>query len=196
MKHALAIAACMLALAACQPAAAPAPDAKPPGEVSAAPTASPACAASADLAWPAELTASAIVTGPSCEKAAVLLVVRNDDQDPLLVWSSPTSDVFGLDDKSDAAGMTTGLKEWLNQASNNMPSSSKLPEWKAGAEAPGEPASEFPFHVEEWMDRETYEAIRMEDLVTFMFPQGRESAAVFVYRDLQLEPVGIQQFPG
>jgi hypothetical protein len=29
-----------------------------------------------------------------------------------------------------------------------------------------------------------------------MFPQGRESAVVYVYRDLQLEEVGIQQFPG
>jgi hypothetical protein len=185
----------LLALAACQPAAAPVPDAKAPADTATAP-ASAGCSASAELAWPAELTASAITTGPSCEKAAVLLVVRNDEQDPLLVWSSPTSDVFSLYDRTNAAGMTAGLKEWLDQASNNMPSSSKLPEWKAGAESPGDAGSEFPFHVEEWMDRETYEAIRKEDLVTFMFPQGRESAAVFVYRDLRVEPVGIQQFPG
>lgn len=194
MKTLLATAS-LLALAACQPAAAPGPEAKPPADAAAAP-ASAGCSASAELAWPAELTASAIATGPSCEKAAVLLVVRNDEKDPLLVWSSPTSDVFGLYDRTDSAAMTAGLKEWIDQASNNMPSSSKLPEWKAGAESPGDAASEFPFHVEEWMDRDTYEAIRKEDLVTFMFPQGRESAAVFVYRDLQIEPVGIQQFPG
>ena len=190
-----ALAASLLALAACQPAAAPTPEGKPPGEA-AAPTAASGCAASAELAWPAELTASAVTTGPSCEKAAVLLVVRNAELEPLLVWSSPTSDVFSLYDRPDAAAMSAGLKEWLDQASNNMPSSSALPEWKAGAEAPGDPASEFPFHVAEWLDRETYEALRVEDLVTFMFPQGRESAVVYVYRDLQLEEVGIQQFPG
>jgi hypothetical protein len=190
-----ALAVSLLALAACQPAAAPTPDAAQPAGAEAQSAAS-GCAASAELAWPAELTASAVTTGPTCEKAAVLLVVRNDEQDPLLVWSSPTSDVFSLYDRADAAAMTAGLKEWLDQSSNSMPSSSKLPEWKTGAEAPGDPASEFPFHVSEWLDRDTYEALRAEDLVTFMFPQGRESAVVYAYRDLQLDEVGIQQFPG
>lgn len=192
IRSALAIS--LLALAACQPAATPAPEAPPAGPATSA--AASGCAASAELAWPAELTASAVTTGPSCDKAAVLLVVRSADQDPLLVWSAPTSDVFSLYDRTDAAAMTAGLKEWIDQSSNNMPSSSALPEWKTGAEAPGDPASEFPFHVAEWLDRETYEALRGEDLVTVMFPQGRESAVVYVYRDLQLDEVGIQQFPG
>lgn len=190
-----ALAVSLLALAACQPAAAPTPEAKPPGDAAVSAAAS-GCAASAELAWPAELTASAVTTGPSCDKAAVLLVVRNDEQDPLLVWASPTSDVFSLYDRTDPAAMTAGLKEWIDQASNNMPSSSALPEWKTGMEGPGDPGSEFPFHVSEWLDRDTYEALRSEDLVTFMFPQGRESAVVYVYRDLRLEEVGIQQFPG
>jgi hypothetical protein len=150
----------LLALAACQPAATPGPEAKPPADA-AAPAMASGCAAAAELAWPAELVASAVTTGPSCDKAAVLLVVRNAELEPLLVWSSPTSDVFSLYDRPDAAAMSAGLKEWLDQASNNMPSSSALPEWKAGAEAPGDPASEFPFHVAEWLDRETYEALHV-----------------------------------
>jgi hypothetical protein len=204
----LVLAASVLALAACQPAAETpasadvAPPSTPAPEMSdqtpPAPSAAQAagCAASLQLSWPSDLTADATVTGPSCEKAAVLLVVRDKAQNPALVWASQTAYVFGLYDKTDAASMKDGLREWLDQGPGPVETSSTLPAWKAGAEGPGDPTAEFPFHAEEWVDREYYEDTRNANLPTFAFPQGHESTAVFVLRDGQLEQVGVQQFPG
>lgn len=198
----LALAASALALAACQPGA-QSPDqsagssAAPPEAVAQIAEATAAgCAASVHVAWPSDLTADATVSGPTCDKAAVMLVVRDKAQAPVLVWASPTAHVFGLYDRTSADDMQAGLKEWLDQGTGEAELSSSLPEWRGGADGPGDPASEFPFHAEQWVDRQYYEDTRKANLPTFSFPQGHESTAVFVLRDGQLEQVGVQQFPG
>lgn len=194
MRIRFALAASLLALAACQPTNTEAPK---PAETAAPPTTAAAagCAASLQLDWPSDLKADATVSGPACGTAAVLLVVRDKAQKPLLVWSAATADVFGLYDKTDAAGMQAGLKEWLDQGEGPLELSSTLPEWKAGAMMPGE-GSEFPFYQDEGLDRDAYEAIRKAALPTISFAQGHESSAVYLLRDGALESVGVQTFPG
>ena len=191
MRIRLALAANVLALAACQPTAT---EAAKPAETKAPVVAAAAgCAANLLVDWPSDLKADATIVGPTCENAAVLLVIRDKAQKQLLVWSAATADVFGLYDKTDAAGMQAGLKEWLDQGAGET--SATLPEWKAGAMMPGEGA-EFPFYPEDGVDRDTYEAIRKAALPSFAFAQGHESTAVFVLRDGALEFVGLQTFPG
>lgn len=195
MRIRLAFAASLLALAACQPSTETAKPAATPEAAAPVATAAAGCAASLHLDWPSDLKADATVTGPACDTAAVLLVVRDKAQKPLLVWSAATADVFGLYDKTDASGMQAGLKEWLDQGEGPLELSSTLPEWKAGAMMPGE-GSEFPFYQDEGLDRDAYEAIRKAALPTIAFAQGHESSAVYLLRDGALESIGLQTFPG
>jgi hypothetical protein len=141
-------------------------------------------------------TAEAMTMGPTCEKAIVALAVRDPQDTPVLAWSARVTDIIGLGDVTDVNAMKPALEAWIDQASSPFKTSGDLPEWAAGRDAPGAANEEFPFHVEAGYDREGWEQLRAEKTPVFAFPQGRESQAVYVLRNGQLETVGVQQFPG
>lgn len=158
------------------------------------------CNAQTEKAWlidPQHIyKADASTLGPSCDKAVVILSVRASDGTPLLAWASKVSDVFGLYDVTDVNTMKPALDSWIDQAETPFKTTAEMPEWAAGRDAPGAAGEEFPFHPESWLDRDAWEAMRKEKLPVFAFAQGRESQAVYVLRDGQLELAGLQQFPG
>lgn len=183
----------LLALTACQPRGLSITDAVPPRIVE-------GCDVRVQSKWVVDVTQSysveAVASGPTCAQDVATLVVRSRDGDPILAWAGITAHLFGLHDAPDAAAMKTALSEWSNQKNNSLSKSSALPEWQEGRTGPGADGDEFPFHVESWFDRATWERMRTEDAPLFAFPQGRESLAVFLLRDARLEPIGVQQFPG
>lgn len=183
----------ILALTGCQPRGLSITDAVPP-ETSAG------CDARAQSKWVVDVTQSysveAVASGPTCAQDVVTLVVRSQDGAPLLAWAGLTGHIFGLHDAPNPEAMKTALAGWSNQKNNSLSRTSALPEWREGRTAPGAEGDEFPFHAEDWLDRATWERMRTEDAPLFAFAQGRESLAVFLLRDGQLERIGLQQFPG
>jgi hypothetical protein len=182
----------LIGLAACQPRGLSLT------EVPNAPAAT--CDARAEAKWSPDAARTydvqAMAYGPACAHDIVVLAVRASDGAPVLAWAGRTADLFGLSDAGDAAGMKTALAAWIDQGSNNFTTASTLPPWPEGSEGPASESSEFPFHPEGWLDRAGWEHIRTGNAPLFAFPQGRESLAVFLLRDGQLEPIGVQQFPG
>ena len=158
------------------------------------------CDARAEARWSPDTTRTydvqATASGPACGHDVVTLSVRGPDGSPVLAWAGRAADLFGLSDAPDAAAMKTALAAWIDQGSNNYTTASALPAWPEGGEAPASENAEFPFHPESWFDRAGWEQMRTENAPLFAFPQGRESLAVFLLRDGQLEPIGVQQFPG
>lgn len=57
-------------------------------------------------------------------------------------------------------------------------------------------SGEFPFYVEEGLDRAAYEAVRGRDAPMFCYIQGMESAACLALEDGRLAKIGVQSFPG
>lgn len=182
----------LISLAACQPRGLSLT------EVANAPSVN--CDARADAKWAPDAGRTYVVqataAGPTCAQDVVTLAVRSEDGTPMLAWAGRAADLFGLNDAPDAATMKTALAGWINQGSNNFTTASTLPPWPEGSEAPASQNTEFPFHPESWFDRVGWEQMRAENAPLFAFPQGRESLAVFLLRDEQLEPIGVQQFPG
>lgn len=138
----------------------------------------------------------AAASGPTCAQDVVVLAVRAPDGSPILAWAGRAADLFGLSEAPDAGAMKAALAAWIDQGSNNFTTASTLPPWPEDSETPASESSEFPFHPESWFDRAGWERMRTENAPLFAFPQGRESLAVFLLRDGQLEPIGVQQFPG
>ncbi len=155
-------------------------------------SASAGCDAEINEDWNGFAT-EALTFGPTCPNAVAALVVRTPQGTPLLAWSSPAMHIFGLKDAADRQAMEIALSQWIRQDNQMFDTTADLPEWADGARGPG---GEFPFMPEEWIDRSTYQAMRTEDVPLFSFPQGMESLAVYLLRDGQLEPIGIQTFPG
>ena len=190
------LAALALSLAACQPPG-------PVGDTATVAIADPAdqgCAASAKAVWIDQetplrrYTAEARTFGPTCEAAAAVLVVRAREGSPVLVWAGAVQHLFGLKDANDPAAMTSALAEWIDQSGSIYPTSDRLPEWPAGADAPE--AGEFPFYPEDGIDWSYWEELRRSASDVFCFPQGMESTRCAVLRDGQLEMIGVQTFPG
>lgn len=136
----------------------------------------------------------AVTSGPSCTDAVVLLTVRTEAGAPLLAWAAPTAQIFGLKDAATPDVMKEELTRWIRQDNASLASTSVLPEWPEGQDAPA--AGEFPFYPEDWLDQAGWEELRAIKLPLFAFPQGHESMAVFMLRDGAMEQIGVQSFPG
>ncbi len=156
------------------------------------------CDVTVDGIWTREghgrMRTEAVTTGPTCTDAVVLLTVRTEAGAPLLAWAAPTAQIFGLKDAATPDVMKEELTRWIRQDNASLASTSVLPEWVAGQDAPV--AGEFPFYPEDWMDQAAWEALRASKSPMFAFAQGHESMAVFVLRDDGLELIGLQSFPG
>jgi hypothetical protein len=189
-----------LSLAACQPKGLSLVEVPPTAGTGAeAATIAAGCDARVEKPWvvgAATHMIEASTMGPTCAQAVVTLAVRAADGTPELAWSSRTQDIFGLYDAADADAMETALADWIDQSNSMFATASALPPWANGRQAPGAANEEFPFHPEGWLDQQSWELMRKDNAPVFAFPQGRESQAVFILRDGQLEPVGVQQFPG
>src|SRR5689334_22897052 len=142
MTARFALAASLLALAACQP---PATETAKPAEPAAAvqEAAAPAtgCNVSVEKPWIDQetpirrYTAEATVVGATCQQGAVLLVIRQREGTPIYTWSGQVDYLFGLRDAADPAAMKAALADWINQGPE-PDNTSTLPQWE---ETEGQP---------------------------------------------------------
>jgi hypothetical protein len=156
------------------------------------------CNASAAATWqplkgrPYRL--EAFSQGPSCARAAVVLVIRAPDGRVVWTHAAAAEHLMVFVEVKTRAQMARALREWLSQ-SHTFRSTADLPEWKKGAEQPA--SGEFPFYVEPGIDRDMYEGIRAAKQPVFCYVQGMESmACVVLDKDGQITKVGVQSFPG
>lgn len=201
LRRCISLAASLAALAACQPSAAPdqQPGATPPAETATSDGPVTGCAATAQTMWgpigPSDHPSYRIeahASGGICEAAVVTLAIRARDGFPIYAWAGAAQYLFGLADQPDTAAMNKALAEWLD--SGGIETTDGLPLWD---QTEGQPnRAEFPFMPAEWIDKQTWEAMRAEKLHTFCFPQGMESLNCLVLRDGQVEEIGLQLFPG
>lgn len=139
--------------------------------------------------------AEAHANGPGkCEDAAVTLVLRAPGGKALWVDARPATDVMTFASVSTRNAMQRALREWLTQE-HDYKTTSDLPEWKEGADAPM--SGEFPFYPDEGMDRDAYEEMRGEKSPVFCFVQGMESMeCLALAKDGGISKIGLQLFPG
>lgn len=207
MKFRLALAASLMALAACQPSAPPADPAKPAEPAAAAPAeqaADSGCNVSSQIQWgpigPTDHPAYRIeawTRGGICEASVVTLAVFARDGFPIYTWAGQTQYLFGLRDAKDAAAMKTALDAWIFQGPDLETTATTLPPWE---ETEGQPKrAEFPFMPAEGIDKAAYEQLQKDKLPTLCFPQGSESLQCLALRagaPATLEDIGLQLFPG
>jgi hypothetical protein len=157
----------------------------------------PGCDARAVQAWSVgegELSVEAATAGPDCARAVATLVVRDSSGVPLYADVHLAEHVMTLAPARDQAAMQTALGEWLTP-STIMASTSALPDWPENATAPQ--SGEFPFYPEEGYDRESYTALRQNNLPLFCYVQGMESMACVAFSgEGQVSKIGVQTFPG
>jgi hypothetical protein len=205
MKLRLALAAGLVALAACQPSTPVASEAAPPAPAGETALAEPTggCNVSVEAPWIAEETrryiAEAHVAGPTCEQGVATLVIRQREGTPIYTWSGLATTTFFLKDATDPTAMKTALGEWIAQGPE-PDTTATLPAWE---ETEGQPRrAEFPFMPESWFDKAAWDALKAEKLDMFCFPQGMESQLCAVLRQgdgnapTTMEEIGVQLFPG
>jgi len=204
MRLRLALAASLLALAACQPAAPPseqpaaaAPAA--PAETAVAEAPAAGCTATSERMWgpigPSDgpsYRIEAYTNGAICEAAVVTLTIRARDGFPIYAWAGAAQHLFGLADQPDTAAMKKALAEWMD--SSVSATADAFPPWD---QTEGQPnRAEFPFVPANWLGRSTYESMRADKLHTYCFPQGMESLNCLAVSEGQVEEIGLQLFPG
>lgn len=204
MNLRLALAASLVALAACQPstpteAAAPSA-ASETAQAPAAPSSANACEARTQKRWgpigPSDQPSNRVeawTSGATCETAVVTLAIYARDGFPIYAWAGATQYLFGLKDAKDPAAMQEALSEWIGP--DNLPPdmTGTLPPWE---ETDGQPKrAEFPFMPS--MEKEAYEELRKANLHMLCFPQGGESMqCLALYEGPMVEEIGLQLFPG
>lgn len=174
-------------VAACAPPAPQAAQAPPNG-----------CPASAATSWFAdggvEFRVEAAVSGADCAEAQAMITIRDPAGDVVLSETLQASQVMTLAGAANVAEMERRLGEWVSPAGAMADTTADLPAWERGAETPMN--GEFPFYVEEGLDRAAYEALRARDSAMFCYVQGMESLACLAYENGGLRGVGAQTFPG
>lgn len=156
------------------------------------------CDARAVQAWnatpDATLSVEATSAGPGCDRAVATLVIRDASGFPLYTDTHIASQVMVLAGAADQAAMQTALAEWAESSNTTMVTTSALPDWPQGAEAPSN--GEFPFYPDDGIDRTAYLALRAQNLPLFCYVQGMESLRCVAYGEGAVSSVGLQLFPG
>lgn len=157
------------------------------------------CAARVSTPWRplsgVEFIVIAQSDGPDCHRAAVTLSIRDGAGGLLWTESRAAEHVMTLAGLNTSEEMRSALAEWIAPEGNTtMATTSALPVWPEGADAPQ--SGEFPFYPEPDFDRDAYEALREANTPLYCFVQGMESMACLTPSDGQFRKVGVQLFPG
>lgn len=151
------------------------------------------CPATASGVWEGHrIEASA--RGADCAEAEATITVHNGAGDTVYSETHTAAHVFTLAGAESVDDMQRRLNEWINPPGAGRDSTGDLPEWPAGADSPE--AGEFPFYVEEGVERTVYEALRRRDAPMYCYVQGLESLACFALENGRLTKIGAQSFPG
>ncbi len=140
------------------------------------------------------IIAEAQTLGEDCANSVAIVIVRNGDGRPVYSFSSPAHSLFELEYATNGKEMATALDTMIGVPNREATfSSNTLPPWQEGADGP---EGEFPFYLEDWMDRTEYERIRASDTPIWCHVQGIESMACFTVENENIFSIGVQAFPG
>ena len=150
-----------------------------------------ALSASHEITWSNPDSPDTVTTradGPSCKQAAVTLVIRDAQGDPLWAFASTHYAMTAGDGAipADASEVTeTAMTQFLaNWADVTMQSSGELPEWREGESAlRGET---FSYHTD--FEREAYAMLRGRDLPMACYAGGAETSQCLVIDPLSNAP--------
>jgi len=189
MRLGLIVCAAVLALGACSRIGATRPS---------SPDALRGCQTSATGAWRASanqtLQVEATSAGPDCTHAVATIAVRDISGKVLWADAAPSEHLMTLAQAHELPAMERALGEWINSNNRTIATSSALPDWPQGADAPQN--GEFPFYPEREFDRDAYLALRTATVPVFCYVQGMESQACVALQNGAMTKVGVQSFPG
>jgi hypothetical protein len=156
------------------------------------------CQATATGAWRASanqtLQVEASSAGPDCTHSVATIAVRDNNGKVLWADAAPSERLMTLSQAHDLSAMERALGEWIDSNNRTIASSSALPDWPEGANAPQN--GEFPFYPEREYDRDAYMALRTANVPVFCYVQGMESEACVALQNGAMTKVGVQSFPG
>lgn len=189
MRLGLILCVAMLALGACSRIG----DTRP-----SSPDALHGCQASTTGAWHAStavtLQVEASSAGPDCAHAVATIAVRDAGGKVLWVDAAASEHLMTLAQAHDLASMQRALADWIDSNNHTIATSSALPDWPQGADAPQN--GEFPFYPEQELNRDAYIALRAANVPVFCYVQGMESEACVALQDGAMTKIGVQTFPG
>jgi len=133
--------------------------------------AEPNCNVTVEEPWPqagAGWRIQAMTIGPSCGRAIVVLVIRDDQDVPLWIDTMTTMnlELLGLADTS--KDMESALSVWISQEGSDLATGSSLPEWPEGAPAPISTAS-MVIAVPQGLERVDWEALRERNAPVYCY---------------------------
>jgi hypothetical protein len=140
-----------------------------------------------------KLKVEAISDGPSCAKAVITFVVRDNTGKVLHNQSFISEFVATTSEARTPTQMRAALRNWIG-IQGGLVTNASLPNWLAGATAPE--GREFGFTPDESITRADYLTIRNGRAPILCYVQGIESLNCLVWRNNGLEPFGVQAFPG
>jgi hypothetical protein len=188
------IAAIAAGLAACGQAN----EAKAPADVKVE-----SCVAEAQAQWAATSKTTVQIfaksEGADCASAKATLTITGPNGKLLHTFEAPVEVMRNtiFTDANTPETMQAALGAWIDPKSASiLGTTGGLPEWKAGAELPGDP--EFPFMPAEGMARDGYAKMRAQKRPIYCYVQGGESENCVALDETVgiLTSVGLQRFPG
>jgi hypothetical protein len=190
MRVGLIVCVAMLALGACSRIGATRPE---------SPDALHGCQASATGVWHAStnqtFSVEASSAGPDCAHAVATIAVRDASGKVLWADAAASEHVMTLAQAHDLAAMEHALTNWIDSNNRTIASTSALPDWPEGANAPQN--GEFPFYPEgDGASRDAYLALRTANVPVFCYVQGMESEACVALQNGEMTKIGVQSFPG
>ena len=157
----------------------------------------PRCTVNAAAVWvngpTPKLRLEAFSDGARCASAITVFAVRDGAGKILFSHSYTAEFVAPTSDVRTMAQMRVGLASWLG-AGRDRTIHANLPNWIAGAAKPVD--IEFPFIPDDTITRDDYLAIKANRTPVLCYAQGIESLNCLVYRNGDMEPFGVQLFPG
>lgn len=140
-------------------------------------------------------TAGAAAAGDDCSAATVVLTLHDPGGNIIYVFDANSSYLLGFADAAEIDTLQVALEAWAGDALTGEPSTTaSLPAWPDGEDLPYQ--GEFPFYVEDDIDRAAYEAIRAAATPMYCHVQGVESMACLSVEASGVRKIGAQALPG
>lgn len=113
----------------------------------------------------------AMTIGPSCGRAVVLLIIRDEQDVPLWIDTMTTMNLELLGLADTPQDMQGALSTWIGQGGSDLKAASSLPEWPEDATAPVNTGS-IVIEVEPGLDQIDWEALRKRDTPVYCYDTG------------------------
>jgi hypothetical protein len=113
----------------------------------------------------------AMTNGPSCGRAIVVLVIRDEQDVPLWTDTMTTMNLELLGLADTPRDMKNALSTWIGQGGSDLKTASSLPEWPEGEPSPVNTGA-IVIEAEPSLDQIDWEALRKQDTPLYCYDTG------------------------